>query len=173
MIGVKMKYSKKSKIWLCITALFCLVFQACAQSDPLGDSASGSTMGSSGDYLSPNMGQAASSTNPDEGISGMVQWLDEPVTDDVTESTKTAASSTHGPGAAKSTATTTSATTTSSAPGPDAAESTTTQTSTTPATTPASTTRSTTATSKTPGFEAAFTVAGLLAVTFIVLRRRR
>ena len=167
-----MKYSKKSKnskIWPCMTALFCLVFQACAQSDPLGDSASGSTMGSSGDYLSPNMGQAASSTNPDEGISGMVQWLDEPVPNDVTESTTTAASSTPGPGAAKSTATTTSST-----PGPDAAESTTTETSTTPATTtPASTTRSTTATSKTPGFEAAFAVAGLLAVTFVALRRRR
>lgn len=162
-----MKSSKNGKILLCMTAFVCLAFQACAQSDPLGDSASGSTMGSSGDYLSPNMGQAASSTNPDEGISGMVEWLDEPVTDDVTESTTTAARSSPGPGATKSTATTTSATTS-----PDAAESTTTTTSTTPATTPASTTRSTTATSKTPGFEAAFAVAGLLAVTFVALRRR-
>ena len=82
------KNSKNSKIWSCMTALFCLGFQACAQSDPLGESASGSKMGSSGDYLGPNMGEMASGTNPDEGVSGMVQWLDEPVTEDATESTK-------------------------------------------------------------------------------------
>jgi len=177
-----MKYIKKSKNLLCMTALFCLMFQACAQSDPLGESASGSTMGSSGDYLNPNMGQAASSTNPDEGISGMVQWLDEPVTDDVTESTATATSSTPGTGAAKSTATTTSSapdpdaaksttTVTSSAPGTDA-KSTTTTTSSTPATEPTTSTKSTTTTT-TPGFEATFAVAGLLAVTFVALRRKR
>jgi hypothetical protein len=47
---------KYSKILLFMTALLCLTFQACAQSDPLGTDSSGSTMGSSGDYLSPNMG---------------------------------------------------------------------------------------------------------------------
>jgi len=46
---------KYSKILLFMTALLCLTFQACAQSDPLGTDSSGSTMGSSGDYLSPNM----------------------------------------------------------------------------------------------------------------------
>ena len=52
---MKMKYSK---ILLCMTALFCLAFQAFAQ-DPLGAGSSGSSMGSSGDYISPNMGQVA------------------------------------------------------------------------------------------------------------------
>ena len=46
---------KYSKILLFMTALLCLTFQACAQTDPLGTDSSGSTMGSSGDYLSPNM----------------------------------------------------------------------------------------------------------------------
>ena len=67
-----------STILLSITVLLCLAFQACAQSDPLGDSAS-STMGSSGDYISPNMGHVTRGTNHDEGLSGMLQWLDEPV----------------------------------------------------------------------------------------------
>lgn len=62
-----------------MTALVCLVFQAGAQSDPLGESSSSSTMGSSGDWISPNMGQVSSRANPDEGLSGMLQWLDEPV----------------------------------------------------------------------------------------------
>jgi hypothetical protein len=71
---------KYSKIFLCMTALFCLAFQACAQEDPLGAGSSGSTMGSSGDYISPNMGIGSSSgTNPDEGLAGMLQWLDRPV----------------------------------------------------------------------------------------------
>jgi hypothetical protein len=54
---------KYSKILLYMTVFFCLAFQACAQSDYLeggyvkSSSGSGSTMGSSGDYLSPNMGQ--------------------------------------------------------------------------------------------------------------------
>jgi hypothetical protein len=55
-------------------ALVCLAFQACAVSE-----SSNKSMGSSGDYLSPNMGQVASSTNPDEGLSGMLQWLNQPV----------------------------------------------------------------------------------------------
>lgn len=70
---------KYSKILLCMTALVCLAFQACAQSDPLGESSSGNTMGSSGDYLSPNMGQVTSRTNSDPGLAGMLQWLDTPV----------------------------------------------------------------------------------------------
>jgi PGF-CTERM protein len=157
---------KYSKILLCMTVLVCLAFQACAQSDPLGESASSRTMGSSGDYLSPNMGQGASRANPDEGISGMVQWLDEPVSKDVTKSTTT--TKTPGSDGAKSTTATPS-----SAPGPNAAKSTATTTGTTPATESASTTKSTTTTSKTPGFEATFAVVGLLAVTFITLKKRR
>jgi PGF-CTERM protein len=64
---------------------------------------------------------------------------------------------------------------TSSAPGTDA-KSTTTTTSSTPATEPTTTTKSTTTTTTTtttPGFEATFAVAGILAVTFVALRRRR
>ncbi len=49
---------KYSKIWLCMTALVCLTFQAFAQ-DPLGAGSSGSSMGSGGDWISPNMGQVA------------------------------------------------------------------------------------------------------------------
>ncbi len=73
---LKMRYNK---FWLCTIALLCLTFQAYAQSDYLGGGSSGSTMGSSGDYLSPNMGQGASSTNPDAGLAGMSQWLNQPV----------------------------------------------------------------------------------------------
>jgi PGF-CTERM protein len=57
-------------------------------------------------------------------------------------------------------------------PGPDANKSTTTTTSTTPAVEPTSTSKSTTTTTSTPGFEATFAVVGLLAVTFVALRRR-
>ena len=157
---------KDSKFLLCMVALICLAFQAFAQ-DPLGAGSSGSTMGSSGDYLSPNMGQGSSRANPDEGVSDMVQWLDQPVTKDATKSTTSATRTTPSPDAAKSTATRTSA-----APGHDDEKSTTTTTSSTPATEPTSTTKSTTSTSTTPGFEATFAVAGLLAVTFVALRRR-
>jgi PGF-CTERM protein len=139
-----------NKFLLCTIILFCLAFQAYAQSDPLGEGAS-STMGSSGDYLNPNTGQAASSANPDEGLRGMSQWLDQPVPKDVTKSTTTATSTTPGPDATKSTATTTSST---------------------PATEPTSTSKSTTATSTTPGFEATFALTGILAVAFLALRRR-
>ena len=157
---------KYSKILLCMTMLVCLGFQACAQSDPLGESPSSSKMGSSGDYLDPNMGQMSRDTNPDEGVSEMVQWLDQPVTKDATKSTTTATSTTSNPDAAKS-----KTTETSSASGPDTTKSTTTTTSTTHASEPTSTTTAT-ATSTTPGFEAIFAVAGLLAVTFVALRRR-
>ena len=85
---MKMKYSK---IWLCMAALVCLTFQAFAQ-DPLGAGSSGSSMGSSGDYLSPNMGnkypsdwleggyvRSSDRSIVDPGIAGMLQWLDTPV----------------------------------------------------------------------------------------------
>jgi len=68
---------KYSKILICMTVFVCLASQACAESDPLGAGSSGSTMGSSGDYISPNMG-VSSGTN-DEGLAGMLQWLNEPV----------------------------------------------------------------------------------------------
>jgi PGF-CTERM protein len=86
---------------------------------------------------------------------------------DVTKSTTTETSSTPGSDAVKS-----STTTTSMNPGPDATNSTTTTTSTTPAVEPTSTSKSTTTTTSTPGFEATFAVVGLLAVAFVVLRRR-
>ena len=69
---------KYSKILLFMTALFCLAFQAGAQ-DPLGAGSSGSSMGSSGDWISPNMGQVSSRTNSDPGLAGMLRWLDAPV----------------------------------------------------------------------------------------------
>jgi hypothetical protein len=47
-----MKYIKNIKILLCMAALLCLASQACAQ--PVSDSQT-NTMGSSGDYLSPNI----------------------------------------------------------------------------------------------------------------------
>ena len=63
---------KNGNILLLTSVLVCLVSQANAQ--PASD-----TMGSSGDYISPNFGQAAYNTNPDEGLAGMLQWLDQPV----------------------------------------------------------------------------------------------
>ncbi len=140
-----------SKILLCMTVLVSLAFQACAQSDPLGESSSSSTMGSSGDYLNPNMGQMSRDKNPpDDGVSGMVQWLDQPVAKDVSKSAATATGTSSRPDAAKSTTTTT---TTSKSP------------STSPASESTSTTTAT-ATSTTPGFDSIFAVAGLLAVTY-------
>ncbi len=139
---------KYSKILICMTVLVCLAFQAYAQSDPLGESARG----------------------PDQARDEMVGWLNQPdpLPADVTKSTTTTATSTTpSPDVTKSTATRTSA-----APGHDDEKSTTTTTSSTPATEPTSTTKSTTSTSTTPGFEAIFAVAGLLAVTFVALRRR-
>ncbi|MDD2835092.1 MAG: hypothetical protein PHY05_02985 [Methanothrix sp.] len=38
-------------------------------------------MGSSGDWISPNMGQVYTRTNSDPGLAGMLQWLDTPVPD--------------------------------------------------------------------------------------------
>jgi hypothetical protein len=67
-----------NKFLLCTIAILCLAFQAYAQSDYLDGSSSSRTMGSSGDYLNPNMGQMTSSTNPDEGLAGMLDWLNQP-----------------------------------------------------------------------------------------------
>ena len=50
---------KYSKILLFMTALLCLAFQACAQSDYVGG--------------------GSSSSNPDMGLNGMLNWLDQPV----------------------------------------------------------------------------------------------
>ncbi|MDD1752890.1 MAG: hypothetical protein LUQ38_07370 [Methanotrichaceae archaeon] len=83
---------KYCRILLCMMTLVCLAFQAFAQSDPLGESVSGSTMGSSRDYLSPNIGQkypqdwleggyvtSSSHTSHDPALAEMLQWLDRPV----------------------------------------------------------------------------------------------
>ena len=89
---------KYSKILLCMTALLCLAFQACAQSDYLeggyvkSSSGDGNVMGSSGEYLSPPTGQkyptdwleggyvrSSASSIVDPGLAGMLQWLDQPV----------------------------------------------------------------------------------------------
>ena len=68
---------KYSKILLFMTVLLCLAFQACAQSDYLGAGSSGNTMGSSGNYISPNIGQMHGTSDP--GLAGMLNWLDTPV----------------------------------------------------------------------------------------------
>ena len=70
---------KYSKILICLAALVCLAGPAGAQSDPLGAGSSDSTMGSSGDWISPNMGHATSRANSDQGLASMLQWLDQPV----------------------------------------------------------------------------------------------
>ena len=71
---------KYSKFLLFMTVLSCLAFQACAlESSSSSTMSTSSTMGSSGDYLTPNMGQVTNRTNPDEGLSGMLQWLNQPV----------------------------------------------------------------------------------------------
>ena len=164
---------KYSQILLYMTVLVGLMFQASAQSDLSGggnvqsSSGSGSVMGSSGDWISPNMGHVTSRSSYDAGLGGMLHWLDEPVSKDVTKSTTTTYKTPGSDGSKSTTAAT------SSAPGPHSAKSTTTTTSTTPATESTSTTKSTTTTSKTPGFEATFAIVGLLAVTFITLRKRR
>lgn len=87
------------KIFLCMMVLVCLAVSALAQ-DPLGLGSRGSSMGSSGDWISPNMGQTSSGSSMgssgdwispnmgsghdrsmmDPGIAGMLRWLDAPVT---------------------------------------------------------------------------------------------
>ena len=69
---------KYSKILLCMAVLVCLAVVAFAQ-DPLGTGSSGNSMGSRGDWISPNMGQVYTRTNSDPGLAGMLQWLDTPV----------------------------------------------------------------------------------------------
>ena len=149
-----------NKLFLYMIAFLFLAFQAYAQ-----DSAS-STMGSSGDYLNPNTGQGASRTNPDAGLAGMSQWLDQPVTTPSLTKSTTTTTTTPGPDVTKSTATKTT-----TAPGSEATKTTATTTSTTPSPEPASTTKSTTTTT-TPGFEAPFALVGILAVAFIALKAR-
>jgi hypothetical protein len=61
---------KSGKILLCMTVLVCLAVQACAQ-DPLGLGSSGSSMGSGGDWISPNMGQTSGGSSM--GSSG--DWI--------------------------------------------------------------------------------------------------
>jgi hypothetical protein len=58
------------RILLCVGALVCLVFQACSVAEDLEE-----TMGSSEDWLSPNVGR----TSYDPGLAGMIQWLHQPV----------------------------------------------------------------------------------------------
>jgi hypothetical protein len=82
---------KSSKIFLCMTVLVCLAVSAFAQ-DPLGLGSRGNSMGSGGDWISPNMGSSyptnwmeggyvtshdRSMTDP--GIASMLHWLDAPI----------------------------------------------------------------------------------------------
>ncbi len=76
---------KYDKILMYLTVLVCLAVQASAQSDYLeggyvkSSSGSSSSMGSSADWISPNMGHVSTRTNSDPGLAGMLQWLDAPV----------------------------------------------------------------------------------------------
>ena len=74
MVGIKMRYSK---IWLYVAALVaCLLIGIAWGEDYLlggyvkSSSGSGSVMGSSGDWISPNMG-VSSRGDMDPGIAGM------------------------------------------------------------------------------------------------------
>jgi hypothetical protein len=62
-----------------MTALLCLAFQACAVLESPNNASLNNTMGSSADWISPNMGQVSTRTNSDPGLAGMLQWLDTPV----------------------------------------------------------------------------------------------
>ena len=72
-----------------MTALLCLAFQACAVSESPNNASLNltspnltslnNTMGSSGDWISPNMGKVSTRTNSDPGLAGMLQWIDQPV----------------------------------------------------------------------------------------------
>jgi PGF-CTERM protein len=148
---LKMRYNN---FLLFMIPLICLSFQAYGQMESGG-------MASGGDWLGPDIGQGASSSTPDEGLEGMVQWLDQPVT----------TTATPGPEPASTTQSTTKTTATSS-PEPASTTQSTTKTTTTPSPEPASTTQSTTTTTTTPGFEATFGLVGILVVAFIALRSR-
>jgi hypothetical protein len=69
---------KYGKILICLIVLACLAVQAFAQ-DPLGAGSGSSSIGSSGDWISPNMVQVYTRTNSDPGLAGMLRWLDTPV----------------------------------------------------------------------------------------------
>ncbi len=79
-----MEDSKYSRILLIMTALLCLAFQGCAVLEVLNNitpsnlTPSSSTV-SSGDWISPNIGQVSTRTNSDPGLAGMLHWLDTPV----------------------------------------------------------------------------------------------
>ena len=64
------------KILLCMAALICLAFQGC--SVVVAQNVE-ETMGSSEDWLSPNVGQVPVRTDYDPGLAGMIQWLHQPV----------------------------------------------------------------------------------------------
>jgi len=79
---------KYNKILLCMTALMaCLLTGIAFGQDYLeggnvaSSSDSGSVMGTSGDWISPNMdgGYVRDRSMTDSGIAGMLQWLDTPV----------------------------------------------------------------------------------------------
>ena len=92
----------------------------------------------------------------------LVAFLALSTAEDITKST-TSTSTTPGPDVTKSTTTTTT-------PGSGATKSTT--TTSTPSSEPTTTTKSTSTTTSTPGFEAPFAVAGILAVALVALKRR-
>jgi len=73
-----------SKIFLCMTVLVCLAVSALAQ-DPLGLGSSGSSMGSGGDWISPNMGQTSGGSSmgssgdwisPNMGLKYPTNWME-------------------------------------------------------------------------------------------------
>ena len=77
---------KYTKILICMTVLVCLAFQACAQSDPLGGSPSGTDQARNEmvGWLNQPIGENSSGLVRDrsmanEGIASMLQWLDTPV----------------------------------------------------------------------------------------------
>jgi PGF-CTERM protein len=147
-------------------------FQAYGQMESCG-------MASGGGWLSPDIGQGASNSTPDEGLEGMVHWLDQPVTTtatpgpvrECTTQSTTKITTTPSPEPASTTQSTTKITTTPS-PEPTSTTQSTTKTTTTPSPEPTSTTQSTTTTTTTPGFEATFGLVGILVVAFIALRSR-
>jgi len=75
---------KNSKILLCMTVLVCLAIPGFAQ-DPLGLGSRGSSMGSGGDWISPNMGQTSGGSSmgssgdwisPNMGLKYPTNWME-------------------------------------------------------------------------------------------------
>ena len=75
----------KRKISFCIVVLVCLALQAStvATAENVSSMATAEnvmdTMGSSGDWLSPNVGRVPVGADYDPGLAGMIQWLHQPV----------------------------------------------------------------------------------------------